>query len=73
MSLSESQSNFQFTDPKWHIAYIYSHTHKFQYISITYVALYISSVYWHSQNVLINKFKPVDIYLCTYVSMYIYY
>jgi len=55
--LSQSQSSFQYTDPIKHTAYIYSHTHPFQYISITYVALYISSIYWHPQNLLINKFK----------------
>jgi len=41
----------------------------FQQISITYLALYVSSVYWHPQNVLDNKYKCVT-YLC--IQMYVW-
>jgi len=38
-----------------HTAHIYSHMHKFQYISITQLALYISSVYSLPENLPINS------------------
>jgi hypothetical protein len=69
ISLSQSHTSFQHTHPIRHTAYIYSHMHQFQYISITYVALYISSIYWHHQKRLINKFKWVTYSI---ICMYIY-
>ena len=66
LSLSQSHSNFQYTDPIMHTAYIYSHIHIFQYISITQLALYISSV-WLPQNLPMNS---IGLHIQLYSSMY---
>ena len=75
LTLSQSHSNFQYTDSLMHTAYIYSHMHKFQYISITVVALNISTVFWHPQNILISNSCESHInytYVCMYVCIYRY-
>ena len=46
--------------------------HQFQYISITQLAVYISSVHWYHKNLLINNLSEshIHVYTCMYVWMY---
>ena len=61
-----SPNQFPVTPSIQYTTYTCSHMHHFQYLSITHLALYVSPIYWHPQNLLVNKYKPVT-YLCTHM------
>ena len=72
VSLAQSPNKFQLKTPLNNTDYMLNQIQQFQYISITQLAVYISSVYWYHKNLLINNFKWFThscihiVYVCMY-------
>ena len=70
LSPSQSRSNFHDIIHTKYTVYTFSQLHKFHYIfNIQFI--YIFSLYWYSQNLLVNNFNWVT-YSCTHLYKYIY-